>query len=187
MSQSTLAARLLDIGALRLLYGLGGDDARGVWDEAGQEPLSDLALDPTQSTEARFLAAELLADRAPEWVPTGSERAIADLYVKALMEQVVPANSWGLPGTVGPAGEHFLALGDVVNEALLPALGDGAPVAFSGSREVSAGRRAKWRVSDVAAALLASASGRQFPADETPARRDTLIAQFQEVAGSETA
>lgn len=187
MSQSALAARLLDIGALRLLYGVGGEDAGGVWDEAGQEPLSDLALDEAQPTEARFLAAEILADWAPEWVPTGSERTVADLYVRALREQVVPANSWGLPGTVGSAGGHLLALGDVVHEALLPALHDEAPVAFSGSREVSVGRRAKWRVSDVAATLLASASGRQFPAEESPARRDAVIAQLQESSETGTA
>jgi hypothetical protein len=183
VSTAGLADRLLAIGPLRLLYGLGGDDARKVWDEAGEPDLSALALDADQPTQARFLAAELLADRAPGWVPEGEEEAVAQMYVRALREQVVTANRWGLPGTVGPAGAHLLDLGAAARSALQPVLDDDTRVEFSGSREVALGRRAHWRVRDIAATLLASATGADFPADAKPARRDQAADSLREEAG----
>jgi hypothetical protein len=177
-----LADRLLAIGPLRLLYGLGGEDAQSVWDEVGERNLSALALDADQPTRARFLAAELLADRAPGWVPVGDEETVARMYVRALVEQVVPANSWGMPGTVGPTGAHLLDLGAAARTALQPALDDNARVEYSGSREVAFGSRARWRVRDIAAALLASAAGADFPADASPTRRDQAAESLREEA-----
>jgi hypothetical protein len=139
VNTAELADRITAIGPLRLLFGLGGEDGRTVWDEAGRSGLSALALDAEQPTRARLLAAELLAENASGWVPDGDEAAVAQLYVRALREHVVPANRWGLPGTVGPAGTHLLDLGAAARSALRPALDDDSRVEFSGSREVSLG------------------------------------------------
>ena len=173
-----LAQRLLAAGPYRLLYGQGGEDAQRIWEEGGEDGLREVALDEAAADEARFLAAEVLAERAPDWVPAGEEGAVADVYVKALRAQVGGANPWGLPGEVGVAGEHLLRLGEAAVEALRRLLEDETPVQYAGSREVGLGRRLGWRVKDVAATLLRPADAAALAA-APPKRRDELVAAIR--------
>lgn len=171
-----LANLLQSVGAYRLLCGLGGEDTDAVWAEAGEGALRALALDEGQNVEPRFLAAELLAERSPSWVPARKKALVARLYVEGLRAQVGGANRWGLPGEVGPAAQHLLKLGKAGRDALVPVLEDTTLVQYAGSREVQAGRRIKWRLKDVAATLLSADGGALATASVR--QRDELASQL---------
>jgi hypothetical protein len=170
-----LAERLTALG-YRGLFLRGAADA--LWREHGMPAaLAALAADVTQPAEARFLAAELVAERSGSLPPVALE-SLAAAYAAALRATSL-ANAWGLPGAVDtPPARHLVGLGPAALAALRPLLGDDRAIDYAGSEEATLAAQAGWRVKDLAAAFTAAIGGLPFDAGAPKAARDAAISRM---------
>jgi hypothetical protein len=178
MTIDDVAQRIEQVGPNRVLYGLGGDDARALFEDVGEEGLRAAVLEDGVGEMVRFLAAEVLFNHDPGWVREDDKAEVAAVYVAALRSHIGSTNVWGIPGSIGPAGVHLLGLGDTARRALEPLLDDDTPAPYSGSREVQYGRDAGWRTKDVAATLLAPDRAGEL-AEMKPAARDKVANELR--------
>ena len=92
-------------------------------------------------------------------------------------------NRWGLPGTfVGPDGQRLLELPDAA-PALAGLLDDQRELVIEGSESATIQNRARYRVADLAAYLLAELLGASFDAAADRAGRDAQIERLREELG----
>jgi hypothetical protein len=92
-------------------------------------------------------------------------------------------NRWGLPGTyVGPDGRRLVDLPDAT-AALAGLLDDQRELVIEGSETATIQNRARYRVADLAAYLLAEHLGVPFDAAADRAGRDEQIAELRERLG----
>jgi hypothetical protein len=172
-----LAERLTGLG-YRGLFLRPPPAARALWQEPGMPAaLAALAADPAQPPEARFLAAEIVADRGGS-LPAAPPALLAQAYAATLRATTV-ADMWGLPGAPHtPPARHLLALGEAAAAALRPLLQDDSAIDYGGSEEATLADQARWRVKDLAASLIAAIRGEGFDAGAPPAARDAAIARM---------
>ncbi len=175
-----LAGTLSDLGYENLFMRLDSADLDRVWSEPGAaERLRELVLNPAAAVGPRFLAAEVLFARAPNFPPDELHSALASVYGRALAMAEV-ANPWGLPGeTDGAAGQHLLQLGDAAIDPLIELLDDGRRVVYSGSKEATFGNSYAYRVKDLAAFYLSQLTGLPYAVHERPANRDFEIGSLR--------
>jgi hypothetical protein len=172
-----LAERLTGLGYQGLFLGL-PPAPRTLWQEAGMpEALSALAANPAQPAEARFLAAEVVADRTGHLPPVPPDQ-LAEAYAATLRRTTV-ADLWGLPGAPHTApARHLLSFGEAAAAALRPLLEDGTEIDYGGSEEATLADQARWRVKDLAASFVAAIRGLPFDAAAPAAARDGAIARI---------
>jgi len=185
---AALEEKLASVGFQALFQRLTPDVLDAVWrDGAARAALTKLALDPARTALVRFLAAEVLFAKAPGYPPAAARPALAPVYAQALARGFAgSANPWGLPGDEGAAtARHVVALGGAALPALLDLLDDNTSMSYHGSREATAGNRYRYRVKDVAAALIAAIRGDAWPVDLDPAARDRAIEALRERIGQE--
>lgn len=145
----------------------------------GPTALRSVALDAKEEIAVRFLASELVfALDGADW-PAGADQAavLGGVYAEALARQLTDmANPWAFAGAVGsPAGEHAVALGPPAVPALRAALDDSTPVEFGGSREATVAEARRYRVKDLAAAIVAAIVGADIALNGDPDQRDAEI------------
>lgn len=131
---------------------------------------------------ARFLAAELLFSRQPEFPAAAEAAALPAIYAWAIGNQET-GNMWGLPGDDdGQAGTHVVRLGSPVVAALLPLFQDERLLPYGGSIEATAASLWQVRIKDVAASLVARILKQTFPKQADKATRDGFIKQLASTA-----
>jgi len=170
-----LARRLIALGYEDLFMRLDTANVDRVWSGQGApQQLRELVLESRADPSARFLAAEILFARAPEFPPDDLKRPLAQIYARALATAEV-ANPWGLPGEVGPVGQHLLQIGDAALQPLLELLDDRRRVAYIGSKDATFGNSYAYRVKDLAASYVSLLGDLPYPVREGPADRDREI------------
>ena len=137
--------------------------------------LLDLAGDDGQPLERRFAAVEALFQGGwTSWRDGERGPAIAEVMADAIGADQLH-NRWGVPGHfVGRSGRDLLSIGRGVDEALTPLLDDGRPLAIVGSETATVSEQAGYRISDLAAYLIATHRGEAWADDPDPAVRDRL-------------
>lgn len=172
-----LAERLTALG-YRGLFLRPPPAAHALWREPGMPAsLAALAADPAQPAEARFLAAEVVADRSGS-LPPAPPDTLAEVYAAVLRVTTV-ANMWGLPGEHDTApARHLAGFGPAAAAALRPLLGDDRAIDYAGSEEATLADDAGWRVKDLAAGFIAPIRGLPFDPGAPPAVRDAAISRM---------
>jgi hypothetical protein len=148
---------------------------------AAESKLLAIVHDDNAPPDRRFVAAEALVEGGWSGWRTKPEdrRAMADVLANALARDRVH-NRWGLPGEfVGRFGKQFATLHAEGDRALRRLLDDRRPLAIAGSEAATINSKARYRVADLAAWLLASAHGVEWRNDPDPAVRDAEIAKLR--------
>lgn len=148
---------------------------------SSEERLLRMVRDRQSDPTIRFLAAEALAEgNWPDWRGDADQRqAVADVLVRALANDR-SHNRWGLPGSfTGPFGDRLLSLGAEAQTALDALLEDRRPLHITGSEAATLNAQARFRVSDLAAWLIATARQIPWQPADNPAARDRAIADLR--------
>ena len=164
-----VAAELANLDYVELFLRTGTARMDRLWADAnGPRDLEALAVDPNAAWQPRFLAAEILFRKLPDF-PSGEQKpALAAPYLEALRAASI-ANPWGLPGELdGPAGRHLVSLGEVASSGLMTLLEDGRRVPYWGSQEAMLGNSYVFRVKDFAAFFLSRIRGVASTSTRTP-------------------
>ena len=174
------ADRLTSLGYAGLFLSLDDGPLTAFWHEAGTpEALAQLSADSSADAEARFLAAEVLFRKHPDYPAEPHRAALAPVYAEALRRSRL-ANIWGMPGELdGPAGQHLVALGEPAVPALAPLLDDMRQVFYSGSEEATVGNSYRYRVKDFAAFFISQILRLPYTVHQTPQERDTEIERLR--------
>jgi hypothetical protein len=132
---------------------------------------------------ARFLAAEILFAKLPDYPPQNHKKALAAIYAAALDQGFAHgANSWWFPpGRFGLPGMHLVALGRSVLPALQRLLRDDRAASYEGSRDATYGNSLKPRMKDLAAVLAAKIVGVAFDFSASRTERDGQIERLAEL------
>jgi len=149
---------------------------------SSEEQLLTVVRDPISDQALRFVAAEALVEgNWTDWrSDSAKRRAVADSLANAIPQDRIH-NRWGLPGSfVGPFGERLLSLGAEAEAALVPLLDDTRPLHIVGSEAATLNSQSQFRVSDLAAWLIAASRHSPWQADGTPAERDNAIADLRQ-------
>lgn len=174
----SLASRLSELGFMDLFQRLDTKALDSVWKNgASRETLEHIVRDPHADALPRFLAAEILFQRAPGYPPENAKPGLARIYAEALARNLTGmANPWGLPGKLdGETGRHLAALGEAAVPALAALLGDTRAVSYGGSEEATFGNAYRYRVKDLAAFFIATIRNLPFAVDNDPDSRDRAI------------
>jgi hypothetical protein len=175
IATADLARHLTGLGYENLFMRLDSANLDRIWSaHDAPEQLRHLVLQSGADPSARFLAAEVLAARAPEFPPDDLKSPLAQIYARAL-ETAEIANPWGLPGEVGPVGQHLLQIGVAAVQPFVELLDDRRRVAYIGSKDATFGNSYAYRVKDLAAFYLSLLSDLPYRVLERPADRDPEI------------
>ncbi len=152
---------------------------------SSEKQLLQVVGDPNSDPGIRFVAAEALVEG--NWTAwrddAASRRALADVLANAMAHDRIH-NRWGLPGSfVGPFGKRLLSLGAEAEAALVPLLSDVRPLRIVGSEAATLNSQANFRVSDLAAYLIASARQIPWQPSQSPAERDAEIGRLRSHIG----
>lgn len=187
--RAALRRELLSLGYRDLFLRLDHGAADRLWTDSAAA-LEALVRDPDEDAQARFLAAELLFLRRPDFPPVDLRPLLAPVYAEALAQSATPvgpwrlvANQWGLlwaGDDTGTVGRHLLALGADAIAPLRPLLDDGRRVLYEGSREATSGNARAYRIKDVAAYYLGRLVGKPVRFHQDHAARDREIAALSE-------
>jgi hypothetical protein len=186
--REALVRRLEELGYLELFHRAGDPAAALRGEPGGRGCLRELMLDEEAPGRARFLAAEVLAAGDAGAVSPADATALAPVYAAALANGWTEwGNAWGIPGEVeGPAAAHLAALGGAAVAPLAALLGDERPVRYSGSQVATLGNAFRFRVKDLALALIRRIRGERVEVHEDPAERDREVGRMQaELAAAE--
>ena len=179
---TTLAGKLSHTTFLDLFQRLDREALDSVW-EGGDAAaaLEKIVHDKTADWHARFLAAEILFVKLPSYPPPDATADLVEVYAAALRNAPASmANPWGLPGRPdGQIAEHVLRLGDGAVASLSALLDDARPVTYGGSQEAAFGNSYRFRVKDIAAALIARIRALPFAAGTRPKARDAAILELR--------
>jgi hypothetical protein len=173
-----LAGRLCGLGYIELFLRATQEAVDALWNEPDAPGrLRSLVLADGAPDEARFLAAEILAERR-DGPPSPEERAVLGrIYAGALARNHTRmGNPWGIPGhQAGQAGRNLVRLGSEAVPALAELLDDETPVTYSGSQEAMLGNGLRLRVKDLALYFLRELLGEPLDVRDEPAGRDGQI------------
>lgn len=142
---------------------------------SSEDGLLQLVRDSNSDQTIRFLAAEALAEgNWSAWRSVVAKRqAVANVLTNALANDRTH-NRWGLPGSfVGPFGGRLLSLGAEAETALEAFRRDDRPLHITGSEAATLNSQADYRVSDLAAWLIATARQVPWQPAGVPAESDT--------------
>jgi hypothetical protein len=143
------------------------------------EDLHKLVQRTAAPMQARFLAAELLFVKQPDFPAAADAAALPEIYAWAVANQPT-GNLWGLPGDDdGQAGRHVAKIGEPMVAALVPLFKDDRRLPYGGSIDATAADLWQVRVKDVAAALVSRIHGQEFPKQADKAARDTYIQELE--------
>ena len=150
---------------------------------SAESKLLAIVEDKDTSADHRFVAAEALLEGS--WNGWRSKRedrrAVADVLADALARDPIH-NRWGLPGEfTGRFGKQLLALQAEGEAALRRLLNDNRSLNIVGSEAATVNSKARYRVSDLAAWLLASAYGVPWSNNPDPGVRDAEIARLRDM------
>jgi len=159
-----------------------GDDMSKLAELPSSEAqLLRLVRDPNSGQGVRFVAAEALVEG--NWTAWRNDaanlRAVAEVLANAMANDRIH-NRWGLPGSfVGPFGKRLLAVGTEAEAALVPLLSDARPLHIVGSEAATLNSQANFRVSDLAAWLIATSRKIPWQPSQVPGERDAAIAALR--------
>jgi hypothetical protein len=182
--QASLADQLTQLGYFGLIQQEDDVQVRAL--SRDRQALTAVVDDVRADPLARFLAAELLFAQGNHFPSPREMPEVAQVYATALKENFTEsANTWGLPGmSQGLVAEHVVSMGPAIVPAFAPLLDDDTRVHYEGSEEATIGNIYAFRVKDVAAALIAAVTGRQFELERDPKKRDATIASLVQAAGT---
>ena len=149
---------------------------------SAESKLLEIVHDKDASPDRRFVAAEALVEGGwTGWRAKPDDRhAMAHALADALARDRIH-NRWGLPGEfVARFGKQLLTLNVEGESALRRLLDDRRPLQIVGSEAATINSKARYRVADLAAWLLASAHGLPWRNDPDPGIRDADIARLRE-------
>jgi hypothetical protein len=133
---------------------------------------------------ARFLAAELLFVRQPEFPAAAEAASLPTIYAWAIANQAT-GNLWGLPGDDdGQAATHVLRVGRPMIAALIPLFQDDRLLPYGGSIEATFAGLWQVRIKDVAASLASRILKQPFPKQADQATRDGFIRELAATANN---
>ena len=147
-----------------------------------QAQLKMLGADAARPWETRFKAYEAFFSLGGKLADEQERRQAARLYADAIANAPLH-NPFELPETIksGLASKNLLALGaEVVIPALRPLLKNPRPLVYEGSEEPTLARLRKYRVADLAGALISALLHRPFPAAATTVKeRDEALQRLE--------
>lgn len=125
----------------------------------------------------RFLAAEILFSKVPDYPPENARNILANIYASALsFNYTINANPWGLPGfNDGETADHVIRIGEAAIPALKMLLDNNNIVTYSGSKEATYSNKFKYRIKDIAISLIARIRNHIYLPEEKPEMRDLII------------
>ncbi len=181
IDRAELSRTLDDLGYRELFQRLDNEAVDRIWNQDGAPAaLAQLALDAKASPQARFLAAEILFAKDPQYPPDSAKATLASVYAIALKDDfTMMANPWGLPGKLDSVGRHVVALGEAAVPEMARLLNNTNAASYGGSREATAGNRYHYRVKDIAAYLISQIKGIPYTVGQTPEERDAEIEQLK--------
>lgn len=146
--------------------------------------LRSIGLDPSYPNHERFAALEGWIGLAGEHVLGSLDDATASALATVQTEALRTADDaglWGLPPdvTASAIARHLILVGPRALPHLRPLLDDVRLAPYEGSETSSLAALRHYRVSDVAAALVAVIVGAPYRDAPTPAERDTQVAQLR--------
>lgn len=161
-----------------------------IWENPEHHQILNTILDDTSiSSEARFLAAEVLFQKDLFFTRQHSPAMVAAIYADALSNnRTGMANSWGLlyeHQDDGPVGITFLNMGKEAISALSALLDDERDhLEYQGSEEATIGNQYRYRVKDFAAYYIGRILGKPLKYYPDFADRDAQIEELKrELAG----
>ena len=148
---------------------------------SSEQGLLQVVGDVSSDENARFIAAGALVEG--NWMgwrnDASNRRAVAHVLVNA-MAQDPTHNRWGLPGSfVGPFGKRLLSLGVEAEGELIALLSDSRPLNIEGSQAATLNSQFKFRLSALAAWLVADARHIPWQPSSSPSERDAEIAKLR--------
>jgi hypothetical protein len=147
-----------------------------------ERELLEIVRQPAQALARRYAAVEALAQgRWMSWTSSPEDSRAAARVLAQAMAADRSHNHWGLPGAyMGRPAKILAALPTGVVESLAPLLSDSRPLTIYGSEAATSQSLARYRISDLAAYLIANHLGRPWTDNPDPAVRDIEIARLRE-------
>ncbi len=145
------------------------------------DTLMAVGMDPTCPNRVRFAAFEgwiaVAGEAALGKVDDATAAAMASVQAEAI-RTAEDASLWGLPPdvTASEVSRHLVVLGRRVLPHLRPLLDDARELPIAGSETSAIAALHQYRVSDLAAGLIAVIVGTPYQNGKTPAERDAQLA-----------
>jgi hypothetical protein len=180
------------IGFADLFYFGEHSQINKIWkDGENRDALVQLIYDQSVSSQARFLAAEVLRNYN---VPLKEDAfgLLAEAYTAALTNTAhatgsdsygVAGNSWGklTPDYVGFLGQEIIRFGEAAVPYLIPLLDDESPISFDGSKEATTAAMYRFRVNDFAAFYLSAIRNIPINRSTDPETRNKEIVRLKKI------
>jgi hypothetical protein len=153
-------------------------------EKVGADTLLAVGLDDTCASRVRLAAFEgwiaVVGEAALGAVDDRTATAIAAVHVEAI-RTAEHGEPWGLPPdvTASAISRHLIVLGRRVLPQLRPLLDDHRELPYLGSETSAIASLRGYRVSDVAAGLIAVIVGAPYQNAQKPADRDPQLAQLR--------
>lgn len=149
-----------------------GQGAKLLETQASITNLEQFVRSPEGTPYDRVIVAQLLYNHQGHFLLSNSE--MAELHAAAI-GQAPMHNPWGLPGEPVDFGAALLKLGDSLEPAFKPLLENSTLLKYFGSEEPTLASMYKYRVSDLAAGLIAVHQGISLIDHRDPKIRDQWI------------
>ncbi len=178
MTIQALEDDLAKLDYSELFLRLDDEQLNQIWSAVDSKlQLEQVVLNENLSTEVRFLAAEILFFKVPDYPPATHSLVLAHIYAQILAEGgSVNGNIWGMPGEAdGETGKHLLRIGDEMVSSLVPLLSNETPIVYEGSEEATVGNEYQYRIKDLAAFFISKLLNLPYIVYVQPQERDAEI------------
>jgi hypothetical protein len=168
-----------------------------VWQNGkNQQVLEKLVTSSQYNDYVRFLASEILFEKASDYPPDSIKNTLGLLYAKAMVgsstasnDLWISGNEWGFMyhtdnngiTDYGTVGSHLISLGKHVVPNLVKLLNDNSIIFYIGSQEATLGNSLHYRVKDAAAYYIGKIAGIPVKFYESNAERDTEIERIKQL------
>jgi len=167
-------------------YGLPGGEGRAAIAQVGATPdeLAAVGNDPSCPAIERLAAFEgwvgLVGENALGAVDDATATAMASAQVEAI-RGADEGDPWSMPSDVTSShvSRHLIVLGRRVLPVVKPLLDDTRELPYSGGEGAAIASLRKYRVCDLAAAIIATITGVPYDNAKDPAKRDKQIAALK--------
>jgi hypothetical protein len=179
---SRLAEQISRLGFKELFFRQDRNALDSIWkDSLEGVRLEQIIKDSNAESLSRFLAAEIMFSKKPDFPSEDIKPVLPELYAAALKQNFTGlANPWGLPGKLdGKTGQHFVKLGPGAVSHLEQLLDDNTGTSYGGSKEATFGNSFHYRVKDLAAFFIAKIIDLPFQIDKDLDIRDTGIEKLK--------
>jgi hypothetical protein len=154
-----------------------------IWNsEDGPTLLLAIAIDSTSTTNASFIASEILFYREQPNYPTETDCPhLATIYATAFRDRLARFdNTWGIPGLGdSETTRNIIELGDPAVNEFKKLLNDTTPLRYAGGQEATMGNGYKYQTRDIACYFICRIKGWEYYQSYDRAERDSAIVELK--------